>query len=196
MRGEVGFSVSAFCLVDVLAGLSRVHIRASVAVVMPIVKERKQNLCTTAALITFMMDTTSVSRKVPTGSQIRSLSAATTIFQARTPYSKIVYTKKITGTSPLSEFQPHISIVVSATSNTKEIPLGTFCLDTDTALSLISMKWCNLLGLIVKPKFRVTITYASSKVLDIVGTASIAETVPLTLDVDLGDIMVNLKDFF
>lgn len=49
MRSEVKSFVNVFRLADILAGPSGVHIRASVAEVMPVVKERMQKLCRTAA---------------------------------------------------------------------------------------------------------------------------------------------------
>lgn len=63
-------------------------------------------------------------------------------------------------------------------------------------VSLVSKKWCDLYGLIVKPRSGVTITLALGKVLNIVGTASIMVMLAPILKVDLRDIAVSSRYFY
>lgn len=56
------------------------------------------------------------------------------------------------------------------------------------------MKWCNLYWLVIKLKSGITITFISGKALDIMSIASMTVLLSLTLEVDLGDIVVRLGD--
>lgn len=51
IQGEVGSSVNVFCIVDVLAGPSKVYIRALVATVVLVIEEYVHKLCSIRASI-------------------------------------------------------------------------------------------------------------------------------------------------
>lgn len=70
MPGEVRSFVNAFYPVDILPGLSRVHIRISVDAIVSVVEKCMQKLCSTAASIALIKDAISVGKKNPTRSQI------------------------------------------------------------------------------------------------------------------------------
>lgn len=65
------------------------------------------------------------------------------------------------------------------------------------AMSLVSKKWCNFYGLIIKLKSVVTINSILDKTLDIMGIASMIVMLDLTLEeVDLEEVMVISRDFY
>lgn len=66
MHGKLGSSVNAFCKADILAGLSRVHMRILVAAVALAIEERVHKNCSAAAAIALMKDAISISQKIPT----------------------------------------------------------------------------------------------------------------------------------
>lgn len=63
--GIEGSSVNAFCLPDVLAGPSRVHIWTTMAVIMPAVGEQVKTLCSATDLIAVIKDAIPKSSKLP-----------------------------------------------------------------------------------------------------------------------------------
>lgn len=73
------------------------------AAVLLAVEERIQKLFSAIALIALVNNAILAGWKVPSGSQIHSLPAAATIFQARKLSSKMVFTKKIASTCLLSK---------------------------------------------------------------------------------------------
>lgn len=54
---------NSFCPMNVLAGLSRVYIRASVNLILSAIEERMQKLFNAAILIALMKDDTTVRKK-------------------------------------------------------------------------------------------------------------------------------------
>lgn len=108
----------------------------------------------------------------------------------------MVSVKKVTGASPLSEFQLHIGVMVSTILNTKFFISGTLYLDTGIAVSLIIKKWCNLHGLTIKLKSGVTIMSALGKELNIVGTTCMMVMLAVTLKIDLREVAVSSEDFY
>lgn len=103
----------------------------------------------------------------------------------------MVSAKKIPEASLLFEFQSHISVAILVTSITKDFTSGTFFFKTGAVNSPISKNYCNLYSLISKLKSEVTITLASRKALEIMGTASMMTMLAPTFNVDLGYIVLN-----
>lgn len=154
-----------------------------------------QNLCSTAVLIAFMRDITLVGRKVPTCSQVYSPPTTTIILQTKMLSSKMVSAKKLARTSPHCEFQPHMSVAVSSTFNTKGFTLGTLCLDISTTISFVIKKLCELYWLIPRSKSGLTFISTLVKLLNIVGTCSMTVMLEPTLELNLGEIAVIMEDF-
>lgn len=68
MQGVVESSTNAFRPMNVLAGISRVHITASVDLIVLAIEESMQKFCNAATLIALVKDDTTVGKKTILGS--------------------------------------------------------------------------------------------------------------------------------